>query len=547
LESRALRAQQEMAEVQDARLAAQEKRAQETHNMQLRQYALQMANTMSKQEQDKALELAGLWAKARNEQELKMMGGLYLQRHPEDRPQLNRMMEGGYTPEKHEAARRYLMTLAQVIEEDEGKDRQTVVMRPGERLVDKGTGETVVEIPVASEDEDDEVRIFNMGNGLLVDENGQVVFDAGEPEGTEKPITLREGERLVSATGKLLYEYKAPRDTEDEPTKTMKPGDRLVSTRTGKVIAEYPKDEDEERPMVLKPGDAVYRGGKVVYREPKSRKTFTLSPGQEVHDDEGNIIASVKPGKKRRTVTLSAGEQVVDLDSGDVVARGPEKETTYKLRPGDRVVGSKGETVAEYPTTKDDGLEGLSGDARLFYWIYRRPPDGPEEYRDFAESISPDNDDAPTFANVASLRNAFIKMTDDYRTVRDSYGRVQASAKNPSAAGDLALIFNYMKILDPGSVVRESEFATARNAAGVPERIRRIYNRVLEGKQLGTAQRKDFVSRAEKLYKSMMAQYEKDEHQFRELAVSFGMDPQQVIVDMSPPKEADAYLRKFGE
>jgi len=37
-----------------------------------------------------------------------------------------------------------------------------------------------------------------------------------------------------------------------------------------------------------------------------------------------------------------------------------------------------------------------------------------------------------------------------------------------------------MKILDPGSVVREGEFATAQNSAGIPERIRAKYNRNTE-------------------------------------------------------------------
>jgi len=39
-------------------------------------------------------------------------------------------------------------------------------------------------------------------------------------------------------------------------------------------------------------------------------------------------------------------------------------------------------------------------------------------------------------------------------------------------------------MLDPGSVVRESEFATAQNAAGVPDQVRNMYNKVLSGTRL---------------------------------------------------------------
>ena len=58
--------------------------------------------------------------------------------------------------------------------------------------------------------------------------------------------------------------------------------------------------------------------------------------------------------------------------------------------------------------------------------------------------------------------------------------KLLVGSKDPSAAGDLAMIFTYMKILDPTSVVREGEQATAQNAAGTPERIKNIYNRVIK-------------------------------------------------------------------
>jgi len=63
-----------------------------------------------------------------------------------------------------------------------------------------------------------------------------------------------------------------------------------------------------------------------------------------------------------------------------------------------------------------------------------------------------------------------------------------------------------MKILDPASVVRETEFANAQNAAGVPDQIRNMYNRALRGERLGEAQRDDFVNSAKKLVVSQKAQ-----------------------------------------
>lgn len=133
--------------------------------------------------------------------------------------------------------------------------------------------------------------------------------------------------------------------------------------------------------------------------------------------------------------------------------------------------------------------------------------------------------------NPETLRKEFLNFSKTFVNVRDSYNRVQASAEKASAAGDLALIFNYMKILDPGSVVRESEFATAQNAAGVPDRVRAMYNRVLSGKKLADDQRADFVERAGMLYKKQEETQQGLIREYSRLATQQGIDPSNVIVD----------------
>ena len=98
----------------------------------------------------------------------------------------------------------------------------------------------------------------------------------------------------------------------------------------------------------------------------------------------------------------------------------------------------------------------------------------------------------------AKMRAEYNNQTKNFGEVKAAYGRVLASEE--TAAGDLALIFSYMKMLDPGSVVREGEFATAEQAAGVPDRIRNIYNKLLTGERLNPDQRKMFASQARSLY-----------------------------------------------
>lgn len=129
------------------------------------------------------------------------------------------------------------------------------------------------------------------------------------------------------------------------------------------------------------------------------------------------------------------------------------------------------------------------------------------------------------------LRQQFIGVSAPFRQIAESFQRVADSAKDPSPAGDLALIFNYMKILDPGSVVREGEFATAQNATGIPDQLRNVYNRVASGERLAPGQRQDFLDRAKRLYRGQAILQGDREAEFKRIALSSGITPDNVVIN----------------
>lgn len=161
-----------------------------------------------------------------------------------------------------------------------------------------------------------------------------------------------------------------------------------------------------------------------------------------------------------------------------------------------------------------------------------------QEVRAFeTELTKPQIDQEEVFKRETKIRSEFTGLSKDYIKQRDAFGRVQASSADPSAAGDLALIFNFMKVLDPGSVVRESEFATAQNAAGIPERIRAQYNRSLRGERLSDKTREDFVNRANKLFESADKQHNKRVQQYTKLSERLGLSPENILLDLSLANE----------
>jgi len=135
------------------------------------------------------------------------------------------------------------------------------------------------------------------------------------------------------------------------------------------------------------------------------------------------------------------------------------------------------------------------------------------------------------FDNATKLRGEFANQSKDFTKQNAAMGRIDASVKDPSAAGDLALIFNYMKLLDPGSTVREGEFATAQNSAGVPQRVVARYNALISGERLGDAQRDDFYSRAKMLYDEAVNQHNVMRSNYRDLATRNNLNPDDVLVD----------------
>jgi len=128
-----------------------------------------------------------------------------------------------------------------------------------------------------------------------------------------------------------------------------------------------------------------------------------------------------------------------------------------------------------------------------------------------------------------TLRKEFDDRKDVQRfaTVRTAREQIRSLVNNPNttAQDDIALIFSFMRALDPNSVVREGEFATAQNAAGIPTQIVNYYNRALSGERLSGEQRKNFGKTVDTLYQGERDLYNQQALRYRDLAERQGIDP----------------------
>ena len=169
---------------------------------------------------------------------------------------------------------------------------------------------------------------------------------------------------------------------------------------------------------------------------------------------------------------------------------------------------------------------------------------GTPEYRAVISGGKASDPAKNLFEQRAKIRDEFNKLeaTKDFSKQSKAMERIVASTTKPSAAGDLALIFNYMKMLDPGSVVRESEFRTAEGARAwfgdykgnkIPSFLLGYILKAQTGEMLLPNQRQDFVNRAEELYDQAEAGYTSLEDQYKDIARAEGTyaGKQKIFVD----------------
>jgi len=106
------------------------------------------------------------------------------------------------------------------------------------------------------------------------------------------------------------------------------------------------------------------------------------------------------------------------------------------------------------------------------------------------------------FENEMNLKKMFSQepIYKDFNDMQTAYKQVQSSLKQENPIGDVAAATKIMKLLDPGSVVRESELGIAMAAAGRMDRLQNYVTNWTQGTKLTPTQRQDFGNLATELY-----------------------------------------------
>jgi hypothetical protein len=170
--------------------------------------------------------------------------------------------------------------------------------------------------------------------------------------------------------------------------------------------------------------------------------------------------------------------------------------------------GGGGKAPSGYRYTPEGDLEAIPG--------------GPRDPRSGGKAPQAEMQLRKEFDQQAEVKN--------YRTVSTAARQLDALVKGPpSAQKDIAIVYAYMRANDPNSVVREGEFATAQNAASLPDTMRNQINKVLKGERLNPKQRQEMVKTIRSIASASGERFATIADNYRGYAQQAGANPDHIV------------------
>jgi hypothetical protein len=247
---------------------------------------------------------------------------------------------------------------------------------------------------------------------------------------------------------------------------------------------------------------------------------------------QGNILQSIAPGLmagqqayqgtlaqqqsqlaeraralQEESVVLPEGGTLVGKRTGATIAQGAPKPTPV---PG---------KIAEFIAARDQGL--IPATMTLSQYQNMSTP----------KTIIDMTGGQKGFDNEMSLKKSFAAEPTykAFNEMQAAYGQINDSLKSASPAGDLAAATKFMKLLDPGSVVRESELGMAMAASGMLDRATNYAKMRIDGTKLTETQRKDFKDLSEALFSTAVGAYNTKRGEFEEMGSAYGLDAKRAL------------------
>ena len=225
-----------------------------------------------------------------------------------------------------------------------------------------------------------------------------------------------------------------------------------------------------------------------------------------------------------KKLALETEIKELERQQAEVKAKYAEREAAAELKAKAATLGlTTAQTNQALATTKKLGQET----AKIVLEVAALDASG---------GVDPDK----KFQQEEKLRKEYQGRTKVYSELGSTYSNIESSAKAKTGPGDIALITGFMKMLDPGSVVRETEFATARDTAGLYTALENALKKAQNGQFLQSDQRKNFVDLAKQYLDAAQAKAIDDKKALGIVVKNYKLNPENVFGQEAPPLPTSA-------
>lgn len=237
-------------------------------------------------------------------------------------------------------------------------------------------------------------------------------------------------------------------------------------------------------------------------------------------------VARGLPASDWRTV-LGARDTAVD-ETAALAAKNRQGEATAKLAERKAVAplgGGGGQSASELQRLRLEEARAKAKEREL--------------------AGTPEAQSRRSTVESSALRKEFITRPEVEKASASAaeYENLNALATNPaSAGGDLALVFSFMKVMDPGTAVKQEEFAATARAQGAEGRIVTAIGNVISGQILSPEQRLDLARQAKVFRDLNRRRAEGVAKVYGDLATSSGFRPVDVLGDWAAAPAPEAAM-----
>ena len=221
---------------------------------------------------------------------------------------------------------------------------------------------------------------------------------------------------------------------------------------------------------------------------------------------------------------LEAIDPIAGLQYQASIQKQAPKLTAYK--PGDSVRDENGREMFNVP--QEVKPKELPNSVREFEYGTANP-----EYNKWLmqgkAASAPKT--AVDLRDPTAVAKAAMVLQNDYRTAtKDSYQRMQAyesmtqAAKDPSAKGDITMVYSFIKALDPTTAVREGEISLVEANRSIPDKVKGYAQKLATGRNLLPEERQDLINQARTLTQTDYKRTRNDVKAYRDNAQRLGLD-----------------------